>query len=61
MKPALWKMANGMMLATLMLLLTGCQLGRHYDAALVLQDFASVDGTSKLKQTTAAPRRQSVS
>lgn len=61
MKPALWKMANGMMLATLMLLLTGCHLGRHYDAALVLQDFAAVDGTSKLKQTTAAPRRQSVS
>ena len=61
MKPALWKMANGMMLATLMLLLTGCQLGRHYDAALVLQDFAAVDGTSRLKQTTAAPQRQSVS
>ena len=61
MKPALWKMANGMMLATFMLLLTGCHLGRHYDAALVLQDFAAVDGTSKLKQTTAAPRRQSVS
>ena len=45
----------------LLLLLAGCAPARHYQAALVLQDFAAEQGDSRLKQTTPAPLRQSVS
>lgn len=61
MRPGLRKMAHGMMTATLILFLTGCAPVRHYEAALVLQDFAAVDGISRLKQTSATPLRQLVS
>ncbi|MDP1607106.1 MAG: hypothetical protein Q8L93_10795 [Rhodocyclaceae bacterium] len=44
----------------LLFLLAGCAPVRHYEAALVLQDIAAVDGATRLKQTTAAPLRQSV-
>lgn len=50
-----------MMAATPLLLLADCSLSRHYDAALVLQDFAAVKSASRLKQTSAAPLRQLVS
>ncbi|MDO9244833.1 MAG: hypothetical protein Q7U32_13630 [Rhodocyclaceae bacterium] len=43
-----------------MILLAGCAPVRHYEAALVLQDIAAVQGASRLKQTTAAPLRQSI-
>ena len=42
------------------LLLAGCAPVRHYEAALVLQDIAAAQGASRLKQTTAAPVRQSI-
>ena len=42
------------------ILLAGCALSRHYEAALVLQDFAAIDGASRLKQTTSAPQRQTL-
>lgn len=66
MKPELHGVAHGLMAATLLLLLTGYAFGqhfwsRHYEAALVLQDFAAADGTSKLKKITPAPLRQPVS
>ncbi|MDP2108891.1 MAG: hypothetical protein Q8J67_07570, partial [Rhodocyclaceae bacterium] len=43
-----------------LILLAGCAPVRHYEAALVLQDIAAVQGASRLKQTTAAPLRQSI-
>jgi hypothetical protein len=46
---------------SLLILLAGCAPTRHYEAALVLQDFAAGDAASRLKQTTAAPLRQPVS
>jgi len=43
----------------LLVLLTGCDTPtRLFDAALVLQDFAAADGSSRLKQTTETPLRQ---
>lgn len=48
------------MAAALLILLAGCAPVRHYEAALVLQDFAAAEGDSRLKQTTAMPLRQSV-
>ncbi len=47
-------------IAALLILLAGCAPVRHYEAALVLQDFAAAEGDSRLKQTTAMPLRQSV-
>ena len=44
----------------LLILLAGCAPVRHYEAALVLQDIAAAQGASRLKQTTAAPLRQSI-
>lgn len=44
----------------LLLVLAGCAPARHYEAALVLQDFAAGLGESRLKQSTPAPLRQSV-
>lgn len=60
MKPALRRAAYGLMVATLLMLLAGCALTRHYEAALILQDFAVPEGTSKLKKTTPAPLRQPI-
>lgn len=42
---------------SLLILLAGCAPMRHYEAALVLQDFAAGAAASRLKQTTAAPLR----
>jgi len=61
MRPALRRVVHGLMAVTFLLLLAGCTFGRHYEAALVLQDFAEVDGKSRLKQTTPTPQRQPVS
>jgi len=44
----------------LMLLLAGCAPERQYEAALVLRDIAAGRGESRLKQTTPAPLRRSV-
>jgi hypothetical protein len=44
----------------LLLVLAACAPVRHYDAALVLQDIAADQGASRLKETTAAPVRQSI-
>ena len=56
--------ANGVMASALplllLLVLAGCSPARHYEAALVLQDFAAEQGESRLKQSTPAPLRQSV-
>jgi len=41
-------------------LLTGCAPARHYEATLVLRDIAAAGGDSRLKQTTPAPLRQTV-
>ncbi|MDP2787566.1 MAG: alpha/beta hydrolase [Pseudomonadota bacterium] len=49
------------LLLSLLLLLAGCAPTRHYEAVLVLQDVAAMQGPSRLKQTTPAPLRQSVS
>lgn len=43
--------------AACLVLLAACAPERHYEAALVLQDFAAAEGASRLKQTTAAPLR----
>jgi len=40
--------------------LMGCAPARHYEAALVLQDFASVSADSRLKRTTPEPLRQAI-
>lgn len=49
-----------MMAVALLILLAGCAPARHYQAALVLQDFAAAQGTSRLKRTTTAPQRQTI-
>lgn len=41
-------------------LLTGCAPARHFEAALVLQDFVAARGDSRLKQTTAEPQRVAI-
>ncbi len=41
--------------------LAGCAPARHYEAVLVLQDFAVAEAASRLKQTTPMPQRQSLS
>lgn len=48
-------------LIPLMIVLAGCAPARHYEAARVLQDFAAAEATSRLKQTTAMPLRQTLS
>jgi fermentation-respiration switch protein FrsA (DUF1100 family) len=48
------------MAVALLILLAGCAPARHYQAALVLQDFVAAQGTSRLKRTTAAPQRQTM-
>jgi fermentation-respiration switch protein FrsA (DUF1100 family) len=40
--------------------LAGCAPARHYEAALVLQDFAAGADASRLKRTTAMPLRQTL-
>jgi pimeloyl-ACP methyl ester carboxylesterase len=47
-------------LAFSLLLLAACAPARHYEAALVLQDFAAGDADSRLKRTTPQPLRQVV-
>ena len=49
------------LLIPLLILLAGCAPTRHYEAARVLQDFAAIQGPSRLKETTPAPLRQPVS
>lgn len=49
------------LLIPLLVLVAGCAPTRHYEAALVLQDFAAIQGPSRLKETTPAPLRQAVS
>jgi hypothetical protein len=44
----------------LLIVLVGCAPARHYEAALVLQDFAAGAATSRLKQTTPVPLRQAI-
>ena len=44
----------------LLLLLAGCAPVRHCEAARVLQDIAAAQSASRLKETTAAPVRQSI-
>lgn len=55
------RVAPGVAAMVLLILLAGCSPARHYEAALVLQDIAADQSASRLKQTTAAPLRQSVS
>ena len=45
----------------LLALLSGCAPARHYQAALVLQDVAAVQGATRLKASTPAPLRLPVS
>ena len=45
---------------SLMAVLTGCAPARHYEAVLVLQDFAAGEAASRLKQTTPLPLRQTL-
>ena len=45
----------------LLIALTGCMPARHYEAALVLQDFAAGSADSRLKQTTQKPLRKNLS
>lgn len=47
-------------LLPLLIVLGGCAPARHYEAARVLQDFAAGTASSRLKQTTAVPLRQSL-
>jgi len=49
-----------MMAVALLILLAGCEPTRHYEAVLVLQDFAAAQGASRLKRTTTAPQRQTL-
>ena len=44
----------------LLVVLAGCAPARHYEAALVLQDFAAGKADSRLKQTTPEPLRQAL-
>lgn len=53
-------LASAYLLALLLLLLAGCAPTRHFEAALLLQDFAAGDANSRLKQTTAAPLRRTI-
>ena len=55
------RLARGVLAVALLVLLAGCVPERYYEAALVLQDFAAAQGPSRLKQTTAAPLRRSIS
>lgn len=48
------------LLVPLLALVAGCAPTRHYEAALVLQDFAAGEGASRLKRTTPTPLRQSL-
>lgn len=43
-----------------LIMLAGCAPARHYEAALVLQDFAAGEAASRLKQTTPMPLRQTL-
>lgn len=43
-----------------LMLLCGCDIGRKYEAALLLADMASPDGVSRLQKTTPSPRKESV-
>jgi len=45
----------------LVIALMGCAPARHYEAALVLQDLASVSADTRLKRTTPEPLRQALS
>jgi hypothetical protein len=45
---------------TLLVVLAGCAPARHYEAALVLQDFAAGATDTRLKQTTPTPLRQAL-
>ncbi len=51
----------GLLACLLLILLAGCAPVRHYEAAQVLQDLAAGAGDSRLKRSTPAPRRLSVS
>ena len=44
----------------LFIVLAGCAPARHYEAALLLQDFAAGAADSRLKRTTAMPLRQAL-
>jgi len=44
----------------LLIALTGCAPARHYEAALVLQDFAAGKADSRLKRTTPEPLRKNL-
>ena len=48
-------------LIPLLLVLAGCAPARHYEAVLVLQDFAVGEAASRLKRTTPMPQRQTLS
>lgn len=52
--------AMALALLALLVLLAGCSPVRHYEAALVLQDIAAIEGASRLKQTTSVPLRQPI-
>jgi hypothetical protein len=55
----LWRV--GLVLAVFMLsALAGCAPARHYEAALVLQDFAAGSAGSRLKRSTPEPLRQAI-
>lgn len=47
--------------AAVTLLLAGCAPARHYESALVLHDLTAGEGASRLKRTTPAPPRGTVS
>ena len=44
-----------------MIVLAGCAPVRHYEAVLVLRDFAAGEAATRLKRTTAIPLRQTLS
>lgn len=55
------KAARSILLIALLILLSGCEPVRNYEAALVLQDMAAAHHSSQFKQTTATPLRLTVS
>lgn len=55
------KAARSIIFVAFLMLLAGCAPARNYEAALMLQDIAAVHNPSRLKQTTIAPLRLSVS
>lgn len=55
------KAARSVLFIALLILLSGCDPVRNYEAALVLQDMAAVHNPSQLKQTTDTPLRIPVS